>query len=158
MSQNNFLSALILDPRYNKQMDWKVLYPEEFFYNLDIGAVANGATVSGSIQIQADASFLLMCMAGTLVNANTQSASFGNTQVIDAVVNIQDTGSGKNLMSAPVQFAHLFGQNGENSYELTVPRIIQNNSTLVVTLTNNSGAAITRAGITFMGCKLLNRR
>jgi hypothetical protein len=163
MSASSLLSDLLVNPKFNKQFDWSQQYPEWFVYNLDFGVttlstLATGLSVSQNIQIQSDASFLLTGFNGSLFNANTQSAQFGNTQAFNVTINIQDTGSGKNLSSSPVQFAHLFGQNGENAYELPVPRILSQNSTIVITLTNNTGTALTGAMVSCHGVKILNRR
>lgn len=153
-----FLSHLILDQKYNPQMDWHQLYPETFVYHKTFDfTVLGNASISDAINIQADASFLLTELRGTILNANTVLASFGSQQVVDCTVQILDTGSGKNLFSEPVQFCELFGQAGERTFVLPTPRILKNNSTLAITVTNVNGGAA-KFSTCFMGVKLLNRR
>lgn len=155
---NHWLENLILNPKFNKQMNWEKLYPEFFTYVVDSPtSLASGASQTVNLQVQADASFYLTTMMGTLFTANTQSASFGTQQIVNATIQMFDSGAGKNLFSAPVQFSHLFGQGGFDPFELPGGRLIQNNSSLSFTITNNSGAAITEWHISLIGCKLLNR-
>lgn len=157
MSANSILMQTLLDPKFSPQMNWAKLYPEFFIYELDFGALADGASSTLSLNIQADASFLITDIAGTIFDANTQTASQGIIQVQNAAILITDSGSGKNLMNAAVPFHHLFGQGGQNRFTLPVPRIVQNNATISVTLTNNNGAAFAGAKISFLGAKILNR-
>jgi len=163
MGASSLLSDLLVNPKFNKQFDWTKQYPEWYIYNLDFGVttttpLAAGASVTQNIQVQSDASFLLTAFNGSIFNANTQLSGFGNMQALNVTVNVQDTGSGKNLSSSPVQFAHMFGQNGQNTYELPVPRILSQNSTIVITITNNSGGALTGLMVSCHGVKILNRR
>lgn len=159
MATSNILTDLLLNPKFNKQLNWTRQYPEWYVYNVQsTDALASGATYTGSLTIQSDASFLVMSMNGTLKNANTQSSGYGSFQVIDASVNLFDSGSGKNLMSSPVQFGHLFGQNGDRTYDLPTPRFLAGNSTLTIAVTNNSGANITGIYMSFHGVKILSRK
>lgn len=156
---NGMLAQYLLLEKYSPQMQWgKKFYPDFFGYSFDIAAgIAAGASASANISIASDGSFIVTDLAGTLVTANSSSASFGAIEFENVTIQITDSGSGRNFFDRPIPFNHLFGQAGGNRYQLPVPKIVQNNATLTCTLTNNGSVAVTRVYGTFFGVKTLSR-
>lgn len=112
-----------------------------------------GAQLQDIISIEADANFYLTKMAATglIGDAAPTAAPFG---VIPAVsVQINDTGSGRNLFNEPVPLASIGGQAGL-PFVLDYPRLVQRNSTLQVTFANLSTQAYSDIFLTLIGFKV----
>lgn len=123
-----------------------------FVYQLDFTALAGGTTANASIQIQADSDFKWV---KSTYHANIANAILtDSTRVIAlATINVTDTGSGRQLMSAPVPIENIFGV-GLVPYILPVPRIFRARSTISVSLANFTAATTYNIRLSFIGTKL----
>lgn len=101
-------------------------------------ALTAGSQATQSISIEADASFVWVksCFFASLASA----AQTDSSRVIPLInVQITDSGSGRNLQSAPVPISCMAGQ-GELPFILPVPREFKARSTINVTFNNFSTA------------------
>lgn len=123
-----------------------------FSYQLNFAALAAGGSSNGSFQVQADSDFKWLkatCMADIALAVQTVSA-----QVIPlCTIQITDTGSGRQLMNAPVPIWNLFGS-GQIPFILPVPRIFRANSNITVAVANYSAATTYNLRLTFIGTKI----
>ncbi len=123
-----------------------------FVYSTGRVAVANGATVTTNISIQADADFEILKLTGTADIAG--AAETANSRVIpNATILITDTGSGRQLMNVPVPFWALFGS-AENPFILPQPKLIAARSNLQVTITSYEAANTNNIDLSFIGNKI----
>lgn len=123
-----------------------------FVYQLDFTALTGGTTANSSIQIQADSDFKWVKSSYHANIANgTQTDS--SRVIALATINITDTGSGRQLMSAPVPIEDIFGT-GLLPYILPVPRIFRARSTISVSLANFTAATTYNIRLSFIGTKL----
>jgi len=122
-----------------------------FVYEVDFLALANGASSTNSFTIQQEADFLLskLCLTADIAAAaQTQSSAV----VPLCTININDTGSGRNLMSAAVPLPALFGA-GNLPFILPRQRLFVASSVVNVTLNNFSAASTYNVRLSFIGEK-----
>lgn len=128
-------------------------YQRDFFvYTVGPLSVASGATATGSIQIQADATFLWeqLTYYATIANAAfTRDA----TPIPSVTVQIVDTASGKQLFSNPVAIPSIAGT-GELPYPLTQPRYFRPSSQVSVVIANFDAAVAYNIRLNFIGAKI----
>jgi hypothetical protein len=114
--------------------------------------IAAGITQTDAIPIEADSNFILEKLAyfaDIAAAAQTQS-----TQVLPLVtIQIQDTGSGRNLMANPIPIPSIFGF-GYLPFVLPKPRIFMRNTTIQITFTNFSAATSYNVQLAFIGYKV----
>lgn len=97
--------------------------------------------VSNQIQIDASADFLWI--ASTYQADIAAGALTESTNVIPlALLQIQDTGSQKNLSNIPIPLTTYAGD-GKNPYRLLKPRLFAKNSTISLNWTNSVAAGTT---------------
>lgn len=115
----------VFNPRSGKE--------DYFFYVTSPAEISSVATPQSSVlQFDADSQFLCIALS---YQASIQTGGLGAplteaTNVIPLVsVNIQDGGSGKYLMNAPVPLGAIAGD-GKRPYRLIGPRVFQPNSTV----------------------------
>lgn len=125
-----------------------------YVYETDFAAIAAGATVTNTINIQADADFVvqkLTYFADLAAAAQTDSG-----RVIPLVsVLITDTGSGRQLMSSAVPVPNIFGT-GEIPYILTQPKIFAARSNIQIQVSNFSAATAYNLKLSLIGVKQFN--
>lgn len=131
----------------------QVQYVEDFFvYEFDFAGIAPGATVNGNITIQADSDFKL-----TKLTQFTDIAAAGQdsgTLVVPLIsLAIVDTGSGRQLFSAPVPVGAIFG-NGTLPFILPVPRIFKARTNISLTFVNYDAANTYNLRTSFIGSKI----
>jgi hypothetical protein len=117
-----------------------------------LAALAVGAIVQTFINIQADSDFLLekLTFAADLAGAaqTNNTLPFPNVQVM-----LTSTGSGQQLMSAPVMIYQLFGT-GLLPFILPYPYLLPANSQLQITLTSNEAVNTPILDLAFIGRKM----
>lgn len=122
-----------------------------FIYELDVASIANGASQNVNITIQADSDFCLVKLGITADIAGAAQTS--STQIVPlCTINIVDTGSGRQIFSAPVAIPSLFG-NGQLPFILPVPRLFKARSNIAVALANYSNATTYALRMAFIGFK-----
>ena len=119
-------------------------YITPYAYSMQFAtAIAQNGSTTGSINISANADFLLLALAfrvsigGVQTNA-TQAVPFLRIQVTD-------TGSGENFFAQAMDLTSV-ASNNERGMSLPYPRIIQGKTALSITLTNNAPAAESYTG------------
>lgn len=122
-----------------------------FIYEVDFSALASGASQTNSFTIQQEADFLL-----TKITLQADIAAAGQTEstrVIPlATIMINDTGSGRNLMSSAVPLANIFGTGGL-PFILPRQRLFVASSVVNITLTNFGAANTYNIRLSFIGEK-----
>lgn len=133
-----------------------VYFARDFFvYELDISGLAAGASTTQTFTIQADSDFLWTKGAyfADIAGASQQQS----TRVIPLCsVLIQDTGSGRNLMSSSVPVSSLFGT-GELPMILPRQRLFVARAQVQVTVTNFDAANTYNLRLSFIGEKGFRR-
>lgn len=122
-----------------------------FIYEVDFSALASGASQTNSFTIQQEADFLL-----TKITLQADIAAAGQTEstrVIPlATIMVNDTGSGRNLMSSAVPLANIFGTGGL-PFILPRQRLFVASSVVNITLTNFDAANTYNIRLSFIGEK-----
>lgn len=122
-------------------------YEEDF-------AAANltaGATLNGSIEIQADSDFVWQ---KALYFADIAAAAQTDSSRVIPLVTVQliDTGSGRNLFETAAPVPSIYGT-GELPFVLPVPRLFFARSTIQVQVSNFSAATAYGLRLSFVGYK-----
>lgn len=130
-----------------------IQYVEDFFvYDLDIAALAAGGVNNANIQMQADSDFKLVklgMMADIAAAAQTESSRVLPLCTLQLV----DSGSGRQLFSAPVALGAIFGD-GRLPFILPVPRIFKARTNIQLALTNYSAATTYNLRLALIGSKI----
>ena len=122
-----------------------------FVYETDFSALAAGTSQTSNFTIQQEADFWLSKI--TLTADIAAGAQTDSTRVIPlATILINDTGSGRNLMSSAVPLASIFGTGGL-PFILPRQRIFVASSVVNITLTNYSAATDYNIRLSFIGEK-----
>ena len=125
-----------------------------FVYELDYAAINFGTTANASFVVQSDSNFLWQYFS---FYATIADAAFtDSTRVIPSInMLIQDTSSGRLLMSAPVPIPNMSG-NGQLPFQLPSPRFFRANTQVNVTCTNFDAAVDYTLNLSFIGTKYFN--
>jgi len=129
-------------------------------YEAQCLALAASASVTDIVQIEADSSFILQKLAfhtpapaGTVLAASALGLVDGQRIVPNVGIVITDTGSGRQLMPAPIPIPSLFGT-GQLPFILPNPRLFMRNSTIQVTFTNLDATNAYTVRLAFIGYKV----
>lgn len=117
------------------------------------GLIAQGASGSFNLTLQADYDFMVYALAATIVDSTSVAVQPTNST---ANVQVNDTGAGANWFSQPLGLSSIFGNAGLPMI-LPVTRIIAKTATLNFTVQNiKDGAAAAGATytLTLIGSKL----
>ncbi len=112
-----------------------------FTYEIDFaGITAAGGVAQNTFNVQSDSNFLWQygCFFADIAGATQTDSS---RVVPDITVLIQDTASGRQLMSAPVPVPAIFGY-GSLPFLLPTPRFFRAQTQVVVSVTNNSALVV----------------
>lgn len=122
-----------------------------FIYEADFTGIAPGASQTQTISIEADSNFLWQ---QGVYAANIAYAAYeiGTQPIPNAGVVIQDTGSGRNLMSSAVPLQNFFGL-GREPFCLFSARWFRANTTFKVTVNNYDAADTYNLNLSFIGLK-----
>jgi hypothetical protein len=136
----------------NQNLTGEKILKDFFVYQEDFSAIANGATASGNINIQADSDFVVQKL--TYFADIAAAVQTDSSRVIPLVsVLVTDTGSGRNLMESALPISNLFGT-GEIPFILPQPKMFLARSTITVTLANFSAATTYNIRLSFIGYKI----
>lgn len=125
-----------------------------FVYELDFATIAAGASGQANFTVQADSNFLWQQAS---YFASTAGAAFtqGAMPAPNMNFTLQDTSSGRQLMSSAVPIYSVFGI-GRETFILPTPRFFRAN-TQVTVLVNNFDAAVSYdLKLSFIGTKFFN--
>jgi hypothetical protein len=122
-----------------------------FVYEVDFSNLVAGSSQTSNFTVQQEADFLLTKL--TLV-ADIAAAAFteANRPVPLVTMMINDTGSGRNLMSSAVPLPNLFGAGGL-PFILPRQRLFVASSVVNITLTNYDAATDYNIRLSFIGEK-----
>lgn len=124
--RNNMLPPNIFDPRTDGS--------DYYWYGANPGALAPLATGNTAIQIDAGTDFYWI--ATTIQADIAEGALEESTDIIPLVtLLINDTGTSRNLMNAPIPLGSLCGD-GKRPYRLVRPRLFRANSIINLTFTS----------------------
>ena len=127
-----------------------------YTYEAEALALAPAASANDVINIEADSDFMLMKLSFQADIAG--AAQTDSTRVIpNAVVQLVDTGSGRQLMQNPIPIPSIFGW-GELPFVLDNPRKFLRNSTIQVAFTSFDAAATYNTRLAFIGYKIYDTR
>jgi len=123
-----------------------------YVYEATAVALATGASVNDTIQIEADSDFILQKLAYEADLAGV--AQLESTQIVPNVnIQIIDTGSGRQLMQNPIPIATIFGR-GTLPFILPNPRLFMRNSSLQIAFTSFEAAVTPTIRLSFIGYKV----
>lgn len=123
-----------------------------YSYSVDMTLTA-GATASASVSIEADSDFVVT-KSTYFATDNAGASQTYNTRIVPlATVQIQDTGSGRNLLDDQQPIPNLFGS-GEIPFIWPVQQIIRANSVVRFQFTSLEAANARRIWLSLIGFKL----
>lgn len=131
-----------------------VQFWEDFaIYEVDSGAIANGVTNVVNLAIQQDSAF--KWMKATVFADLAGAAQLSSTLVVPlATLQITDTGSGRNLFSAPAPIPNMFGY-GNLPFILPIPRRFKPFSQISFTFANfSAGTTYANIRLSLIGTKI----
>lgn len=128
--------------------------PDFYIYETDFAALAAGSTVTNTINIQADADFVVQKLTFFADIAAAAQTDSGRVIPLCSVL-ITDTGSGRQLMSSAVPIPSMFGT-GEIPYILSQPKIFSARSNIQIQVANFSAATAYNLKLSFIGVKQFN--
>lgn len=125
-----------------------------FVYSTGRVAVANGATVTSNINLQADADFEVLKLT---FSADIAGAAITNNSypIPNATVLITDTGSGRQVSNVAIPLEALLGI-GKEPFILSAPRLFTARSTIAVTIVSFEAAVSYNLSINLIGNKIFN--
>ena len=122
-----------------------------FVYQVDFSGLAPAASQTSSFTVQREADFLLTKI--TMVPDISAAAYTDSTRPVPLItMMINDTGSGRNLMSTAVPLPAIFGQGGL-PFILPRQRVFVASSVINITLTNYDAAVTYNLRLSFIGEK-----
>lgn len=126
---------------------------EDFFtYQVSFDALLSLTSQDGNIQIQADSDF--KWISGTYYATIADAAFVQQTQPIPNVtIQITDSGSGRQLLSAPIPVPSLFGI-GVLPFIMPIPRIFKARSNISFTVANFDAAVDYNLTVQLIGTKI----
>ena len=137
---NPFLGLLPVE-MWDKQKDY-------FIYSIEFLPLAASGSATAQVNIQSDSHFLIELITGVVTDV-TNATFLAN---VPELVNLTDSGSGRNFFDKPVHWNNLFGT-AQLPGVLPFPKIINAGSTLTVGLTNLEATA-RNVRISFIGFKV----
>lgn len=123
-----------------------------YIYEAQVDAIAVGGNANDTIQIEADSDFILQKLTYEADIAG--AAQTANTRVVpNVLVQLTDTGSGRQLMQNPIPIPSFYGW-GAIPFILPNPRLFMRNSTIQVAFTSFEAANTPTVRLAFIGYKV----
>lgn len=130
----------------SQMQDW-------YTYELDFPALVHGTSAQNSFTVQTDSNFVWLQGMYWCENAASITGLTNSSLVVPlATIVLQDTSSGRQLMSAPVEISSIFGT-GERPYILPISRFFRANTQLMATVSNYDSAINYNLKLSFVGMK-----
>ncbi len=123
-----------------------------YVYEVETIAIAVGASTNDTISIEADSDFILqkLTYAADIAGASQTES----TRIIpNVLLQITDTGSGRQLMQDPIPIPSFFGT-GQLPFILPNPRLFMRNSTIQIAFTSFEAAVTPDVRLAFIGYKV----
>lgn len=127
-------------------------YVDFYAYVVPVGSLASAASSVQNIQVQADSDFEWI---ETTVSANLNGGTtpWQDSIIIPVTVQIQDGGSGRQLLSNPVPISGL-GGTGKQPFILPESRVFKSRTNIQLTFTNFGGATWDNIFFNMIGRKI----
>lgn len=126
-----------------------------YVYQESFSSIANGASATGNINIQADSDFQLQKL--TYMASISNATQTDSSRVVPLItIQITDSGSGRNLFEEALPVPALFGT-GQLPFILPTPKIFQARSTITLNVANYSSGSTYRLDLSFIGYKIFRR-
>ncbi len=123
-----------------------------YIYEAETLVLAVGGNANDTIQIEADSDFILQKLTYEADIAG--AAQTANTRIVpNVLVQLTDTGSGRQLMQNPIPIPSFFGI-GSIPFILPNPRLFMRNSTIQVAFTSFEAAITPSVRLAFIGYKI----
>ena len=134
----------------------KTIIKDHYIYKAIVSSLAAAASTTVTIQLEADADFVLVKTSYFADLAGT--AQTDSTRIIPLVhVQIQDSSSGRNLQNLPIPLDSMAGR-GELPFVFPIPRIFKANSSIKFTFDNFSAATTyTNIELSLIGFKVFEQ-
>lgn len=124
-----------------------------YSYSIDSGTIAAGGTATGSIAIEADSPFVI-AKTSYFATDDAGTSQTHDSRVLPLVtVQIQDTGSGRNLLDDAQPIPSLFGT-GEQPFIWPVAQMVRANSVIRFTFNSLEATNARRIWLSLIGFKL----
>lgn len=137
----------------NQNLKDNTQYDRDWFtYVFPIGSLTTLAVSNQVINVQADSAFELMQITGS-ANLNGQTEPWSINSQLPFTIFITDTGTSRNLMSAPLPLSMVCGS-GNLPFILPQDRIFMPKSTIQIQVTSISPSTWNNIYIGFSGAKL----
>lgn len=121
-----------------------------FAYGTDFTpSIGAGATVTNPINIQNDSAFVIL--SATMIETSTDNLTFLTQRPL--LVNLFDSGAGRNLSSTPIHADNWFGTAELPKY-WDIPKILGPNTTFAVTVQNLDPVNARIVRVAFHGFKI----
>jgi hypothetical protein len=133
----------------NKPKDW-FSYPANFL------SLANAATQSTNLQIDAGSDFFLTAISFFAINtASTAVVTADQAPIPNVTLLITDSGSNRQLMQNPVPLWAIAGD-GNHPHRLIHPRLFMRNSNIQLQMTSRDTTATFSIYLNFEGFRVYN--
>jgi len=123
-----------------------------YVYEAAVAAIAVGGAANDTINIEADSDFILQKLTYYADIAGA-AQTHGARIVPNVSIQITDTGSGRQLMQAPIPVAAMFGT-GSLPFILPNPRLFMRNSTIQIAFTSFEAVITPDVLLAFIGYKV----
>ena len=124
-----------------------------YIYEAETVLIAVGALTNDVINIEADSDFILQKLTYQ-ADVGSGAAQTDATRVIpNVLLQITDTGSGRQLMQNPIPIPSFFGT-GRVPFILPNPRLFMRNSTIALAFTSFEAAITPTVRLAFIGYKI----
>ncbi len=144
-----------MNRRNNRYREWEQVGNRRrdfYIYEAETLIIAVGALANDTIQIEADSDFILQKLTyESDIAGATQTES--NRVIPNVLVQLTDTGSGRQLMQNPIPVPSFFGI-GAVPFILPNPRLFMRNSTIQIAFTSFEAAITPTVRLAFIGYKV----
>lgn len=122
-----------------------------YAYGGTVSSIAAGALSTVNVQVEADANFLANKF--NVFASIAGAAQTDDSRVLPLVtLQIQDTGSGRNLFNTPLALPNISGY-GSLPFIIPINRVFKSNTSIQFTFTNFSAATTYRLDFALIGIK-----
>lgn len=129
--------------------DTRDLKLDFYIYEAQATALAVGASTNDSVQIEADSDFILQKLTAQAIGSAAGAVQANPL----CLIQITDTGSGRQMMSAPIPVLSFFGT-GQLPFILPNPKKFMRNSTIQVAFTSYEPTLAITLRLAFIGYKI----
>lgn len=156
---NPLVYTLPMDYLYQPTYEWQRPVEFDVFWLVfpTFGPMTAGLAQQQAVNVPNDADFECREIRYHVDNAAAQQ-TFATAIIPNVTMQIQDSGSGRNLLNTPAPIGNVAFPENFPRVPLLWPKIFTRNSTITMTLTNFDAAAVTNnLRVTLAGRKIFSR-